>query len=130
MIVDLGHGADRRARGAHRIDLIDRDGRRNALDAIDLRLVHAVQELARIGRERLDVAALPFGVQRVEYQRGFAGSGHASDDDQLVERQIEIEIAEVVLTRAAHDDRVMRTRLMIGIILLESARQARAAMGN
>ncbi len=37
VIVDLGHRADRGARGAHRIGLVDGDGRRNALDAVDLR---------------------------------------------------------------------------------------------
>ena len=84
MIVELGHRAHGGARSTHRIGLLDGDGRRNALDAIDLRSVHAVEELTRVGRESLDVAALAFGVQRVEHQRGLARSGHAGDDDQLV----------------------------------------------
>ena len=68
VVVELGHRADRRARGAYRIGLVDGDGGRDAFDAIHLRPVHAVQELARVGREGLDVAPLAFGVQRIENQ--------------------------------------------------------------
>ncbi len=53
VVVQLGHGADRGARGAHRVGLVDGDRRRDALDRVDLRLVHAVEELARVGREGL-----------------------------------------------------------------------------
>jgi hypothetical protein len=53
MIVDLRHRADGGARGAHRVHLVDRDGRRDTLDVIDARLVHAVEEQARVGREGL-----------------------------------------------------------------------------
>ena len=89
VIVELRHRADSGTRRAHGIRLIDRDRRRNAIDAIDLRLVHAIEELPRVRRERLDVAALTFRIQRVEHERGFAGPGHACDDDQLVRRQLE-----------------------------------------
>ena len=100
VIVELGHRADGRARGAHRIGLVDGDRRRNAVDAIDLRLVHAVEELPRVRREGLDVAALAFGVQRVEHERRLARARHAGDDDQLVQRDLEVEILEIVLARA------------------------------
>ncbi len=75
MIIDLRHRADGRARGTHRIDLIDRDRGRDAFDALYLWLIHAVTEkLARVRRERLDVTALALGVERVEDERGLAGS--------------------------------------------------------
>ena len=83
VVVELGHRADGRARGAHRVGLVDGDRRRDALDAVDLRLVHAVEELARVGREGLDVAALALGVERVEHERGLARAGHAGHDDEL-----------------------------------------------
>ena len=113
VIVELGHRADGGARGAHRVGLVDGDGRRNAVDAIDRRLVHAVEELARVGREGLDVAALAFGVQRVEHQRGLARAGHARHHHQLVQRNVEVEILEIVLARAVHarcDARGVRLR--------------------
>ena len=106
VIVELGHRADRRARRAHRIGLVDRDRGRDAFDRVDLRLVHAVEELARVRRERLDVAALAFGVQRVEDERRLAAARNAGDDDQLVRRQLEREVLEIVLARAADDDRL------------------------
>jgi hypothetical protein len=93
VIVDLAHGPDGRARRAHGIELIDRDGRRNMFDPVDLRLVHAIEELARVRGEGLDVAPLALRVQRVEHQRGLAGPGYAGDDDQLAQRQVEVEIA-------------------------------------
>ena len=79
-------------------------GGRNALDAVDQRLVHAVEELPRVRREGLDVAALALGVQRVEHQRGFSRPADARDHDQFVQRQIEIEVLEIVLARAADAD--------------------------
>ena len=71
MIINLRHRAHGRARRAYGIGLVDRNSRRDALDAVDLGLVHAVQKLARIGREGFDVAALPLGVERVEDERRF-----------------------------------------------------------
>jgi len=105
VIVELGHRADGRARGAHRIDLIDRDGRWNVLDAIDLGLVHAVEKLARIGRESLDIAALALGINGIEGERALAGAGKPGEDHQLVARQVEIDIFEVMLARAADGNR-------------------------
>ena len=69
VVGELGHGADCRPRAAHRIGLVDRDCGWHAFDAIHLRFVHAVKELARIRRKGLDVAALTLGVERVEHQR-------------------------------------------------------------
>ena len=73
---------------------------------VDQRPVHPIEELPRVGREGLDVAALPLGVQRVEHQRGLSRPAHARDDDQLVERDIEVEILEIVLARAANANRI------------------------
>ena len=66
VVVDLGHGADRRARVARGRLLVDRDRRAEAVDVVDVRLLHHLQELARVRGERLDVAALALGVDRVE----------------------------------------------------------------
>ena len=51
VVVDLGDGADRRARIVRRRLLLDRNGRRQALDVIDVGLFHHRQELAGIGRQ-------------------------------------------------------------------------------
>ena len=106
VIVELRHRADGGARGAHGIGLIDRDGRQDSFDAIHLRLVHAIEELARIGRERLHVAPLALGVQGVEDQRGFPRARDARYDDELVQRDAERQVLEIVLPRAMDLDRL------------------------
>ena len=106
VIVKLGHRADGRARGAHRVRLIDRYGRGNTTYCIDLRLVHALEELPGVGREGLDITALTLGVDRVEGERGFAGAAHPGDHGQLPERQFQSEVAQVVLARALDEDPV------------------------
>jgi hypothetical protein len=72
VVVDFGDRAHGRARVVAGRLLFDRDRRRQALDQVHVRLFHQLQELAGVGRERLDVAALALGVERVEGQRGLA----------------------------------------------------------
>src|SRR5579862_5690592 len=92
VVVELRHGADGGARGAYRIGLVYGDGRRNAFDRLDLGLVHAVEKLARIGRKRLDITALSFGIQRIEHEGRFPRAGYAGHDNQLVQRDVEIKV--------------------------------------
>ena len=67
---------------------------------IDIRLFHLLQELARVGGERFEIAPLPFGVKRIEGERGFSRPGDAGDDDQLVARNFQIDVFEIVNPRA------------------------------
>ena len=101
VVVDLGDGADGGARVFRRRLLLDRDRGRQAVDLVDVRLLHHLQELARIGRERFDVAALALGIDGVEGERGFAGAGEAGEHHELVARNFEIDVLEIVLARAA-----------------------------
>ncbi len=64
----------------------------NALDRVDLRLVHAVEELAGVGAEGLDVAPLPLGIQRVEDERRLPGARNAGHHDQFTGRDREAEV--------------------------------------
>ena len=89
VVVDLGHRADRRARVARGRLLVDRDRRREPLDRVDVGLLHQAEELARVGRERLDVAPLPLGVDRVEGKARLARAGEPGDHDQRVAGQLE-----------------------------------------
>ena len=106
VVVDLGDGADGRARVAGGRLLVDGDGRRQALDEVDVGLVHLAQELAGVGREGLDVAALALGVDGVEGQGGLPRARQAGEDDQLVPGQVERDIAQIVLTSPANDETV------------------------
>ena len=74
VVVDLGDRADGRSRVAARRLLVDRDRRRQPLDDVDVGLVHLPEELAGVRTERLDVAALAFGVDGVEGEARLARS--------------------------------------------------------
>ena len=42
MVVEFGHRADRGARRANRVGLVDGDSRRDSLNAFNLRAIHAI----------------------------------------------------------------------------------------
>ena len=102
--MNLGDRADGRTRIAHAVLLADRDRRTDAVDAIDVRLLHPLEELPRVRRQRLDVAPLPFGIHRVEGERRLAGPADPGDDDELARGQTDVHVLEVVGAGAANDD--------------------------
>ena len=104
VVVNLGDGADGGARVVAGGLLFDGDGGRQPFDDIHIRLVHQLQELARIGGQTLHVAALPLGIERVKRQAGLARPRQAGDHHQLVARDIEINVLQVVRARAPHAD--------------------------
>ena len=75
-----------------------------ALDEVDVGLLHLPEELAGVRRQGLHVPALSLGVDRVEGQRRLAGAGEAREHDQLVARKLERDVPEVVLTGAVDDE--------------------------
>ncbi len=115
VVVDLGDRADRRARVARRRLLVDRDRRGKTLDRVHVRLVHLAQELARVGAQRLDVAALTLGVDRVERQRGLAGPRQPRNDDEGVSRDRDVDVLQVVFPGARDDDLVARRHEYISL---------------
>ena len=100
VVVDLGDGPDGGAWVAAGGLLVDRDRRGEPLDEVDVGLVHLAEELPGVGGQRLDVAALPLRIDRVEGEAGLAGAGEARDDDESVPRDGDRDILEVVLPRA------------------------------
>ena len=104
VIVNFGDGADGGARIAAGGFLLNADGRRQTGEVIDIRLLQLAEKLPGITGQRLDVAPLAFGVERIEGQRTFARPTDAGKDDELVARQVEIDVAEIVFAGAADDD--------------------------
>ena len=104
VVVDLGDRADGRTRVAAGRFLRDRDRGAQAADVVDVRLGHLAEELAGEAGQALDVPPLPFGVERVERQRALARAADAGQADQLVARQDEIDVPQVVLAGAFDDD--------------------------
>ncbi|MNS64546.1 hypothetical protein D3C72_976790 [compost metagenome] len=116
VVVDLGHRAHGGARVVAGGLLLDADGGRQALDHIDIGLVHELQELPRIGREAFHVAPLPLGIQRVERQARLARARQAGDHHQLVARDVEIDVLQVVGARAADADALLgEQRAKVGV---------------
>ncbi len=90
-IVDLGGGADGGSRRARGVLLFDRDGGREAVDEIDVGLLHALEELPRVRRQRLHVSPLPLGVDRVERERTLARSGGSRDHRDGAPGDVEVD---------------------------------------
>ena len=99
----LGDGGDRRFARAAGDALLDGDGGRDARQPVKGRARELLDELPRVGRHRLHETALPLGEHNVEGQRGLARAGHAGDDRQLVMRDGDRKVLQVVLPGA--DDR-------------------------
>ncbi len=88
VVVDLGDRAHRRARVPRRCLLVDRNRRAEPLDRVDIGLVHLPEELARVRAQRLHIAALPLGVDRVEGKARLAGAREPGDHYEGVPRQL------------------------------------------
>ena len=84
--------------------LLDSDGWRQTFDGVHIRLLHLVQELARIRGEALHVLALTFSKDGVERQRALAAAADAGHHHQAVARDGDVHALEVVLTRPANTD--------------------------
>jgi hypothetical protein len=97
VVIDLGDRAHRGAGIAGGGLLIDRDGRRQPFYRVHVGLVHLAQELAGVGGERLDVATLTLGIDGVKGQRGLPRARQPGDDDELLARQRDGQVLEVVL---------------------------------
>ena len=96
-MIDLGQRRDRALAAAARGALLDRDRRRNAEDRIDVGPRGGLHELARVGVERFEVAALALGEHDIECKRRFAAAGHAGDDGEPVARNLDVDVLEIVL---------------------------------
>ena len=108
-VVDLRHRAHRRARVAGDRLLLDGDHRREAVDEVDVGPLHHPEKLAGVARQRLHVAALALGVDRVEGQARFAGPAQARHHDELVAGDVEVDALEVVLAGTADKDAVVHS---------------------
>ena len=95
-VVNLRLRPDRRARVADAVLLFQGDRRRDRFDRVHVRPVEALQKLPGVRRERLRVAPLALGVERVEGQRGFPRARYAGDDRQPGERNLDRDVLEVV----------------------------------
>ena len=116
VVVHLGDGADGGAGVAAGRLLVDGDGRGQPVDKVHVGLVHLTEELPGIRRQRLHVAPLALGEDRVERQAGLAGTGQPGEHDQGVAREVKRDILEVVLACAANDKPVSHCALFSSVV--------------
>src|SRR6266705_959687 len=75
---------------------------------IDIGLLHLVEELACIRGQRLDIAALSLGKNGVEGQAALARTRETRDDDQLITRDSDIYVFQVMFASTANYNFVLR----------------------
>ena len=137
VIVDRGHRAHGGARVVAGGLLLDGNRRRQAFDQIHIGLVQPPQKLPRIGRQAFYIAPLAFGIQRVKRQARLARARQPRDHHQLVARDVQVDVLEVVRARAANADALLRqgvpqikTRGARGLIISRSVGQGRVHSGR
>ena len=112
VVVDLGDRTDGGARVARGGLLVDRDGRGEPLDEVDVGLVHLAEELAGVAGQGLDVPPLALGEDRVEREAGLARAGQPGEHDHRVAGQLQVDVAQVVLPRSTDDQAVGHGQLL------------------
>src|SRR5690606_22078249 len=95
-MVDFGHGGHGRLAAAAAGALFDGHRGRYAENGVHVRLAGRLDDGARIGVERFQVAPLPFVEQDVEGQRGLARSRYAGDHREFVVRDLDVDVLQVV----------------------------------
>ena len=117
IIVDLRHRADGGAGIAAGGLLVDGDGGGQAVNRVHIRLFHLAQELPRVAGQALHIATLTLGINGVEGQGGLARAGQTGHHDQLVSRNGDVHVAQVVLPRALDDDVFIHAANLTGVFL-------------
>ncbi len=103
-VIDLGQRRDRALAPAAARALLDRDRRRDAEDRVDVGLGRRLHELARVGVQRFEITALAFGEHDVERERALAAAGDAGDDGELIARNRDVDVLEVVFAGVVDAD--------------------------
>ena len=103
-MVNLGEGGDGALAAAAAGALLDGDGGRDAVDAVHIGPRGRLDELAGVGVERFEIAALAFAEDDIEGQGGLAAARDAGDDGESVARDVHVDVLQVVLAGAVHED--------------------------
>ena len=104
IVIDLGN----RRHGAARVlvpwPLIDADRRLQTIDQIHVRPLHLSQHLAGGHRQALDKLPLSFGIDRIEGQTALSRAARAGQHDQLVARDVDVDVAQIMHARTPNAD--------------------------
>ena len=104
VIVHLGGSAHGGARILVGGFLLDGDNRAQSRYLVHVRTLQVPQEVAGVCRKSLDIAALPFGKDSIECQRGLAASAQSGNHRKAVTGNLGIDILKVVHARTIYID--------------------------
>src|SRR5947209_4020786 len=108
VVVNLRHCSHGRTRIVRRSLLVDRDSGREAIDMIDIWLLHFVQELTSVGGQRFNVTTLSFSKNGIKGKATFARARKPSDDDDFVTGYSYIDVFQIVFTSTTNYYFVLR----------------------
>ena len=103
-IVELGHGAKGRAHARYARTLMQCKRRRHVQHLVHLGVFGLRQATASIGAECFQVATRALGIKNPQRQRTLTRTRYAGNAHKPSQRNIDIDVLEVVYTRAAHLD--------------------------
>ena len=103
-IVELGHGAKSGTHTRHTGTLMQCERRRYVQHLVHLGVFGLRQATSSIGAERLQVTARALGIKNPQCQRTLARARHAGNTHELSQRNIDIDVLEIVDTCTAHLD--------------------------
>ncbi len=103
-VVDLGHGGHGALAPAPAGALLDGDRGRDAEDGVHVRARGRLDELAGVGVEGFQVAALALVEDDVEGHGALARAGQAREHRELVARDPDVHVLQVVLARVVDGD--------------------------
>ena len=104
VIVNLSCRRDGGSRMGTGRALLDCDRGGKPLDIIDVRLLHLVQELPRVGGEAFDIFPLAFGEERIKCERRLPRAAQSGHHHKLVPRDPDIQVFQVVLPGSLDPD--------------------------
>src|SRR5436190_6405384 len=105
-MISFGHGRDGALAAAAAGALLNRNGRWDPRDQVNVWTGHLLDELARVGVHRVEEASLPLGEEQIKREGAFARAAHAGDYNEAVARDRQRHIFQVVLARAVDADGV------------------------
>jgi hypothetical protein len=103
-IRDLRDRADRGADARAAATLLQRNGRRQSLDIVDIRGPGLIEQSPRIGRDGFQVAPLRLGIEGTEGERRFPRTGHTGEDDKGVSWNLQVDVSQIVFARPPDGD--------------------------
>ena len=116
VVIDFGDGAHGGSGVFGCGFLVDGNGGGQTLNGVHVGLIHLTDEHPGIGGQGFHESSVTFGVDGIEGEGGFPGSGQPGDDDQLISGDIHVDVFQVVHACSADGDVFWHTDYLMGVV--------------